>query len=162
VQLDGDFVECGVLFGTAVKTVVDFFGRDHFGKTFWAYDAFDTNPVAGHEFEGQGPGLYDKVKARFAGYQQVRLVQGLLPASLEGNSPAQIAYLHIDMNHAGYEIAVLDRLFDRVVPGGIVILDDYEWAGAYRSQKIAHEAWFDARQYRVFPLPTGQGLVLKR
>lgn len=161
VHLEGDFVECGVLFGTAVKTVIDFFGREHFAKTFWAYDAFDENPT-GHHFEGQGPGLYEKVMARFAGYAQVRLVRGRLPGSLAGNSPARIAYLHIDLNDAESETAVLDALFPRVVPGGIIILDDYEWSGAYRRQKIAHAPWFAARDYRVFPLPTGQGLVLKR
>ena len=46
-------------------------------------------------------------------------------------------------------------------PGGIVILDDYEWAG-YREQKRREDPWFEQRGYRVFPLPTGQGLVFKR
>ena len=49
-----------------------------------------------------------------------------------------------------------------MVPGGVLILDDYEWAGVYRPQKLAEDAWFDARHYRVMPLPTGQGLVIKR
>jgi O-methyltransferase len=79
----------------------------------------------------------------------------------EGQSPARIAYLHIDLNQAAAEIAALEALFDRVSPGGLVILDDYEWA-AYRAQKVAEDAWFEARQYRVFPLPTGQGIVIKR
>jgi predicted O-methyltransferase YrrM len=92
----------------------------------------------------------------------VRLVKGLLPQSLEGNSPDKIAFLHIDLNSAEFEIAVLDALFDRVTPGGMVVLDDYEWSGQYRLQKMAEDAWFDARKYRVFPLPTGQGLVIKR
>jgi len=56
----------------------------------------------------------------------------------------------------------LDALFDRVVPGAMVILDDYEWAGVYRGQKLAEDPWFEAREYRVFPLPTGQGFVIKR
>jgi O-methyltransferase len=164
VQLDGDFVECGVLLGTGVKTVIDFFGKDHFPKQFWAYDTFDSNPVEGHNFtlEGQRPGLFEQVQARFAGYDNVRLVRGLLPECLEGNSPERIAYLHLDMNQAEFEIAVLDRLFERMVPGGVLILDDYEWSSAYREQKIKEDVWFEARQYRVFPLPTGQGLVLKR
>ncbi len=162
VQLEGDFVECGVLFGTGVKTVIDFFGRDNFAKNFWAYDTFDTNPVDSHSFEGQRLGLFEEVKARFLGYDNVKLVKGFLPDSLEGNAPDQIAYLHIDLNKAEFEIAVLDRLFDRVVPGGIVIMDDYEWSSAYREQKIKEDVWFDARRYRIFPLPTGQGLVLKR
>jgi len=162
VQMEGDFVECGVLNGTGVKTVIDYFGKDAFAKQFWAYDTFDTNPVEGHAFIGQEAGLFEKVGARFSGYANVRLVRGLLPESLSGNSPERIAYLHIDLNKAEFEIAVLERLFDRVVPGGIVVLDDYEWSGVYRDQKIAEDAWLAARNYRVFPLPTGQGLVLKR
>ena len=162
VHLEGDFVECGTLFGSGVKTVIDFFGKENFSKQFWAYDTFDTNPVEGHAFPGQEEGLFEKVQERFAGYNQVHLIKGLLPDSLIDNSPERIAYLHIDLNKADFEIAVLDQLFQRVEPGGIVILDDYEWAGVYRNQKIQEDAWFDQRQYRVFPLPTGQGLILKR
>lgn len=161
-QLEGDFVECGVYRGTGIKTVIDYFGKDQFTKTFWGYDTYDYNPVEGHAFEGQNDGLYAEICKRFDGYPQVRLVKGLLPQSLEGNSPEKIAYLHIDLNNAEFEIAVLNALFDRVVPGGMVILDDYEWAGIYRAQKIAEDAWFHARGYHVFPLPTGQGLLIKR
>jgi len=162
VQLEGDFVECGALHGTGVKTVIDYFGKDRFAKTFWAYDTFDVHPVDGHGFEGQHSGLFDEVQTRFAGYPNVRLMRGLLPASLNDGAPTRIAYLHIDLNSAEFEIAVLDALFERVVPAGIVVLDDYEWSGAYRAQKLAEDVWFDARRYRVIPLPTGQGLVLKR
>jgi O-methyltransferase len=162
VHLPGDFVECGTLHGTGVKTVIDYFGPDNFAKRFWAYDMFESNPVEGLPAIGQAEGLLDAVHERFSGYEMVTLVAGLLPASLEGHSPERIAYMHIDLNNAKGEIAVLDHLFDRVVPGGIVILDDYEWAGVYRAQKIAEDAWFEAREYRVIPLPTGQGLVIKR
>jgi O-methyltransferase len=162
VHLPGDFVECGTLFGTGVKTVIDYFGKDNFGKQFWAYDIFETNPVEDLPSLGQEKGLLERVQRRFSGYDNVRLVAGLLPASLAGNSPDRIAYLHIDLNKAETEIAVLERLFDKVVPGGIVILDDYEWSGVYRKQKIMEDQWFETREYRVIPLPTGQGLVIKR
>lgn len=161
VQLEGDFVECGVYSGSGVKTVVDYLGGTDFPKTFWAYDTFDYNPVEGHAFEGQEAGFYEKIQERFKDYPQVKLIKGLLPDSLK-ESPEKIAYMHIDLNHAEYEIAVLDALFDRVVPGGMIVLDDYEWAWIYRPQKIAEATWFDQRNYRVFPLPTGQGMVIKR
>lgn len=161
VHLPGDFVECGVYMGSAIKTVIDYMGGKEFPKKFWGYDTFDSNPTS-HQFKEQKDGLYERVQNWFEGYPQVRLVKGLLPESLYGNSPEKIAYLHIDLNSAKYEIAVLETLFDRVVPGGIIILDDYEWAGVYREQKVLEDAWFDARQHRVFPLPTGQGIVLKR
>lgn len=44
----------------------------------------------------------------------------------------------------------------------MIILDDYEWSMIYRPQKLAEDPWFEARGYRVMPLPTGQGLVIKR
>jgi O-methyltransferase len=162
VQLDGDFVECGVYLGSGIKTVMDYLGGKEFPKRFYGYDTFDYNPVAGHAAAGQTEGLYDKVAQRFEGYNQVVLVKGLLPESFSAHCPTKIAYLHIDLNNAEFEISVLEHLFEKVVPGGIVILDDYEWSGPYRAQKIAEDKWFEERRYRVFPLPTGQGLVLKR
>ena len=162
LHLDGDFVECGTLFGSGVKTVVDYFGKERFNRRFYAYDTFDYNPVKGHGFEGQDGGLFDQVQSRFAGYDQVQLVKGLLPDSFDIACPERISYLHIDLNSAEYELAVLDRVFDLLVPGGILILDDYEWSGVYREQKIREDAWFQARDYRVVPLPTGQGLIIKR
>lgn len=162
VQLPGDFVECGVYAGSGIKVVMDYLGGTEFPKTFWGYDTFDYNPVEGHAFTGQEAGFFAKVKERFTGYTQVKLIEGLLPESFIGNTPEQIAYLHIDLNNATSEIAVLEALFDRVVGGGMIIFDDYEWSGIYRPQKAAEDAWLEQRDYRVMPLPTGQGLVLKR
>lgn len=162
LQVDGDFVECGAYQGSGVKTVMDYLGGVEFPKTFWVYDTFDFNPVDGHAFEGQEAGFFEKVRDRFDGYRQIRLVKGLLPDSFDDACPRAIAYLHIDLNNAEYEISVLDRLFDKVTAGGLIILDDYEWAGIYRKQKLAEDRWFESRDYRVFPLPTGQGLVIKR
>jgi O-methyltransferase len=162
VQLEGDFVECGVYQGSGVKTVVDYLGGTAFPKTFWAFDTYDYNPVKGHRFEGQEPGFSDKVRERFAGYDQVRVVAGLIPDVFAEHCPERVAYLHIDLNDAEAEIATLEHLFDRVVPGGVVVFDDYEWAGIYRPQKLAEDPWLDARGYRATPLPTGQALVIKR
>lgn len=162
LHVPGDFVECGVYVGTGIKTVMDYLGGPEFPKTFWGYDTYDYNPVEGHAFAGQQEGLYDAVCERFKEYSQVRLVKGFLPQSFENNIPDQVAFLHIDLNNVEGEIAVLDTLFERVSPGGIVILDDYEWSGPYRPQKQQEDQWFDQRRYRIFPLPTGQGVVLKR
>jgi hypothetical protein len=162
LQLEGDFVECGVYRATGIKTLVDYLGGRDFPRQFYGYDTYDYNPVPGHAFEGQEAGFYETVCQRFDGYPQVHLIRGLIPDSFKVACPQKISYLHIDLNNAESEIAALEVLFDRVVPGGVIILDDYEWAGAYRAQKIIEDAWLQRRKHRVFPLPTGQGLVLKR
>lgn len=162
VQLPGDFVECGVYLGTGMKTVIDYFGRDVFCKRFWGYDAFDYNQIGSIPGMDANHDLYREVSARFEHYPMVRLIRDKLPEGLEKDAPTQIAYLHLDLYDIKQEGAVLDRLFDKVVAGGIIILDHYEWAGEYRQQKLSQDAWFSSRNYRIFPLPTGQGLVLKR
>ena len=162
VQLDGDFVECGAYTGVGVKTVIDYLGAEKFPKNFWVYDLFEHEEwMLHHPMPEHGPGLENRVRQKFETYRQVKIFKGSIPEVFEGQSPERISYLHIDLNQAPAEIAALDALFDRIVPGGIVILDDYEWS-LYRSQKLAEDPWFEARQYRVFPLPTGQGIVIKR
>jgi O-methyltransferase len=163
VQLDGDFVECGAYKGVGMKTVIDYLGGKEFDKTFWGYDLFEhDSSMAHHAMPDHGPELFATVQAKFKDYQKVRLLKGVIPDVFEEGSPDKIAYLHIDLNQAPAEIAALEHLFDRVVPSGMIILDDYEWAGVYRPQKLAEDPWFEARGYRVMPLPTGQGLVFKR
>jgi O-methyltransferase len=163
VQLDGDFVECGTYTGVGIKTVVDYLGGPAFPRTFWGYDIFEHDPsMINHPMPDHGAGLYGRVQKKFSAYPQVRLIKGLIPQVFETGCPDRIAYLHIDLNQAPAEVAALERLFDRMVPGGILILDDYEWSGFYRPQKLAEDQWFEARHYRVMPLPTGQGLVIKR
>ncbi len=75
-------------------------------------------------------------------------------------SPQKIAFMHLDINSAPAEIAALELLFDRIVPGGIIVLDDYGWL-AYRAQQQAELNFFAARGIKVLELPTGQGLVVK-
>src|SRR2546428_883168 len=161
VHLEGDFVECGAYTGVGVKTVMDYLGGEQFPKNFWIYDLFEHEDWMLHNaMPEHASDLYGKVKHKFQSYPQVKIFKGNIPEVFEGQSPETVAYLHIDLNEAPAEIATLDSLFDRVVSGGIIILDDYEWSGIYRSQKLAEDPWFEARRHRVFPLPTGQGLVI--
>jgi O-methyltransferase len=163
VHLDGDFVECGAYTGVGMKTVMDYLGGVGFPKTFWGYDVFEhDDSMLNHSMPEHGAGLYAKVQEKFAAYPQVKLIKGLIPQVFAQGCPERIAYLHIDLNQAPAEIATLEHLFDKMVPGAVLILDDYEWNEPYRSQKLAEDVWFDARGYRVMPLPTGQAILIKR
>lgn len=84
-----------------------------------------------------------------------------MPDSFSQGTPERISLLHIDMNNAPAEIATLEAMWERVVPGGIALLDDYGWI-AYSAQTFAERDFFAQRGYSVLELPTGQGLVLKR
>ena len=161
LRREGDFVECGVWRGTTVRVVCDAIDFKATGKHYWLYDVFDWREGdLHHKLEGLDATLHDKVVARFADLPTVHVVKGYVPGSFAQGTPEKIALMHLDMNNAPAEIGALEHLWDRVVPGGIVVLDDYGWDN-YRPQKLAEDEFFGRRGYQVLELPTGQGMVIK-
>jgi hypothetical protein len=161
LRREGDFVECGCYRGTSARIVADTLDIGATGRGYWLYDLFDyPEGSVHHRLPALGPDLYETTRARFADLPNVRVLKGSVPEVLDGQSPDRIAFLHIDMNNAPAEIGALEALFDRVSPGGAILLDDYGYHG-YREQRDAERAWFAARGYDVIELPTSQGLIIK-
>lgn len=163
LRLEGDFVECGCYRGYSARVIVDYLdiGQNEWDKSFWIYDLFDhQKDDPHHALPSHGSALFTWVRKRFADRPKVQVVQGKVPEVLTGRSPEKIAFLHIDMNNVEAEIGALETLFDRVVPGALVVFDDYGWRG-YRAQKMAEDEWLARRGYQVLELPTGQGLLIK-
>jgi len=162
MRLEGDLVECGCYKGVTVRIACDYVDIGaHPERKFYAYDIFEHNALMPHHsMPEHGATLFDEVKARFADLPNVIVKKGWIPDVLLEEAPEKIAFLHIDLNNAEAEIAALEVLFDRMVPGAILLFDDYGWAG-YRRQKQAEDPWLAARGYKVMELPTGQGLVVK-
>jgi hypothetical protein len=172
LDIPGDFVECGVLRGFSSAVIADYHGFESVNKSMYLYDTFEGKPA-----ENNGPyeqyevhakmntddkeSVYRYVLNRFGKYKNVIITKGILPQTLEIVCPAEISFMHIDLNSADAEIGVLEVLFDRVSPGGIIVLDDYGWL-AYEKQKIVEDEFFGRRNHSVLELPTGQGLVIKR
>jgi O-methyltransferase len=173
----GDFVECGVFKGDMAWLVSEVTGLAAAGRQFHLYDSFagfDPSQTTQEDFPElpgfldyanaiyAADGLWDGVQARFQDMPHIHLHKGYLPDTLDRDGfPLDIAYLHIDLNVAAAEIACLDRLFDRLVPGAPIVFDDYGWK-VFHSQKTAADTFFQKRGYHVLELPTGQGLVIKR
>jgi hypothetical protein len=160
LRLDGDFMECGSHRGTSARIIADYLDFASVPKRFRLFDVFDNEGQTDlHGYPDLKGGIYDFVRDRFSDFPNVDVIRGWVPGILEGNTPDKIAFLHIDMNNATAELAALEHLFDRVVPGGSIVLDDYGWA-AYSAQKEVEDAFFESRGYQVLELPTGQGLVI--
>jgi hypothetical protein len=161
LRRDGDFVECGTYKGTTARELCDAIDIGSTDKEFWLYDVFDWSDSDKHLYwKSWGSDLHAKVVGRFKDLPCVRIVKGYVPESFAQGTPSKISFLHLDMNNAPAEIGALDVLWDRVVPGGMVVLDDYGWT-PFKPQKVAEDEFFGRRGYSVLELPTGQGIVLK-
>jgi hypothetical protein len=175
-RLEGDFVECGVNRGFLSSAIMEYLDWDSLGKTFYLLDTFagieptlltqDDIDAGAIERNRQHleMGFYvtgvEGVCKNFSQWKNVRIVQGPVPDTLRDVHAGKIAYLHLDMNCAGPEVAAFNLLWDRLVPGAFVLMDDYAFLGA-ESQKAAMDAAAGAKHAQIASLPTGQGLLIK-
>ena len=104
--------------------------------------------------------LYKDVKKLFKYDKNLIITKGNLPDTLKISSPQKIAFFHLDLNDLESEISTLELLFDRMVPGAILVLDDFGWLG-YKNQCDQEKQWFEKKGYKVLEMPTGQGIVIK-
>jgi len=169
MNIEGDFVECGVLKGFSSKVLCKYLDFGNTEKQFYLYDTFSGLPVEtstqqereGWDYSDLDPeALLQEVRQAFSAYHNVMIVPGMVPASFETTVPEKISFLHIDMNSEQAEMLALEHLFDRITPGGIIVLDDFGWI-VNQNQMISELKFMAEREHMVLELPTGQGLVIK-
>lgn len=167
--VDGDFVECGVFKGFCSAVLLKYLDFQSLPRRAYLYDTFSGLPEKTStererltwDYTQEDPEvIYADVCRKFSGYPNVSIVRGIVPDSFATAVPGKIAFLHIDMNSAQAEMLALEHLFDRVVPGGVIVFDDFGWT-CNVNQTRAELAFMNARNHAVLELPTGQGVVIK-
>jgi O-methyltransferase len=170
LQLEGDFVECGVHTGLFSLTICHTLNFASLPRRFFLFDTFNGIPTdhlvapeadraarANADVYGD---VYDVAKANFAPFPNAELVQGVLPDSLALAKLDRIAYLSVDLNNAAAERGVILALWDKLVPGAIVLIDDYAWVSC-EAQYEMWNAFARSKGLAIATLPTGQGLLIK-
>lgn len=177
LELPGDFVECGVNAGFISSAIMQRLKWQQVAKTFVLIDTFGgpvLSQFSNAEIErGQkkvvedalARGAYatdlERVRANFAEWPNVRIIQGVVPEVLRQVALDQVAFLHLDMNCAYPDRAAFEHFWEKLSPGGVVLLDDYAFYGYDVTAKAIDEAARD-RGVEVLSLPTGQGMIVKR
>ena len=171
IKLEGDFVDCGVNTGIFARAVIDYTSFENTNKTYFLLDTFDGLDEKYSTLEEQRNGLntiykihgnelYEQVVTTFSGYN-VRIIKGSVPDTLPEVTADKIAYLSIDMNCALPEKEALEYFWNKMVSGGIIILDDYGYNNQYLNQKRVHDAFAKSKNVEILTLPTCQGLIIK-
>lgn len=172
----GDFVECGVNRGFLSSAIMQITDWDTQNRTFYLLDTFEglderfvsSDDQACSAFEKNEEalqsGMYvrgvESVRRNFSEWKNVRIIQGSIPETLDQVDSRRVAYLHVDMNCSPPEVAAMEFFWDRLVPGAVVLFDDYAYNG-YESQKRAMDEFARRKNVAIASLPTGQGLLIK-
>jgi hypothetical protein len=155
--LAGDVVECGVWKGgSTMLAALALLAVGDRARTLWLYDTFTgmaeptehdvdhTGRDARERFEREeqaGGWLVaplDEVRAALAstGYpaERLRFVAGKVEETIPREAPERIALLRLDTDWYESTRHELEQLWPRLVPGGVLLIDDYgHWQGARRA-----------------------------
>lgn len=161
-QIPGDVIECGVCNGGTAALLARFATRSQLNRTMWLLDSFQGMPAPTAE-DADGPGA-DAAKDHIgkergeinrvrkvleqagADMSRVKILPGWFVDTLPSVASSKIALLNIDADWYQSVKLCLETLYDRVVTGGFVSLDDYgHWPGCRR----AVDEFFQARQIKA-------------
>ena len=172
---EGDFVECGVSYGFLSKGITEYVNWNETQaqkRKFYLIDTFEglddtliteTEKKEGlaEHFKGKYPkDTINRVKETFANVKGVEIIKGSVPGILSTVHTEKVAYLSIDMNCATPEREALEFFYPKLVPGGMVLFDDYGHRGHHLQKALADE--YALKQgASILSLPTGQGLLIK-
>lgn len=144
-HLEGDIVECGVGKGRSFM-IFTFLSKG--GKNVVGYDSFkgfpeptikdlsNRNPKKG---EWSGTSILDvhtSLKVSYIRNTLIALVDGFFDQTIQRWGDNKIALLHLDCDlYESYKIC-LKYLYPKVVKGGVILFDDYnysDWPGATKA-----------------------------
>jgi len=143
-QIPGDFIETGVWRGGATIFMRGLLKAYNIqDRCVYVADSFEGLPEPESRYPVDVEGGYikhppkasilavpvEEVKKTFANYNllddQVRFLQGFFETTLPNSGIEKLAILRMDGDMYSSTIQTLDALYDRVSPGGFIIIDDY-------------------------------------
>lgn len=170
LRLKGDFVECGVHTGLFSLSIIKALGFAELDRRFWLFDTFEGIPVetvgeADRELATHlNTRYYSDVHAlavrNFSDVPNAMIFKGLLPGTLEASPINEVAFASIDLNNAEAEEKCIALLWEKLVPGAMVVIDDYAFVG-HEPQYAMWNDFASRNDRHILTLPTGQGLLLR-
>lgn len=155
--IPGDIVECGVGSGASLGTMAWFLDRMGAARPIHAFDSYQGFPEGSDKddagFSPDKKPIYRQFTVDFvkenvtrrcegdgAPAERITYVEGFFPESFARYSGGAVALLHVDVDLYQSYVDTLDFFVPRMVPGGLILFDEYDrgtdatkWPGAKRA-----------------------------
>ena len=103
---------------------------------------------------------FEKVSDNFLEWDNVEIVSGKLPATLESIKSKKIAFLHVDLNAPDVEIESIHHLWESLLPGAPILIDDFAYIG-YRKTLEMFKIFARDHGFSILTSASGQGIGFK-
>jgi len=178
--IPGAIVECGVWRGGSMHVVArTLLAIEDTSRELYLFDTFDgmTPPTDKDRTYGGRPvaqllAVKDRTERLWAGAsledvqqgfadipypsEKIHYVQGPVEKTLPDQAPDEIAILRLDTDWYESTRHELVTLYDRLAPGGVLIIDDY---GTYQGARQAVDEFVEETGARLLLVPLGPGRI---
>jgi len=162
LTVPGDIVECGVRFGKSTYYIAS--GAPD--RRLHVYDSFEglskpTDEDGEYWKAGDCLASLDEFTRNLADHaNRMTIHAGWLPGTLPAQ-PDPIAFLHLDVDLYEPTKAALECFYPAIVPGGVIVCDDYG-STLCPGAKQAFDEFFADKPERPVSILTGQCIINKR
>ena len=158
-QKEMNFAECGVCDGLTIYFAVKACELLNMDKKIYLYDAWENLENDNLRFKYDYLNIDIKKKNLKNFNKDLIFNKGLIPSIFQkAENPTQINWLHIDLNSSEATQSSLDFFFERLIPGGVIIFDDY---GGFKNTRKIIDGFFNNKKGHFTNYPTGQGIFIK-
>lgn len=163
-HLPGDTAECGAYEGASSYLICEFFAGA--GKEHHVFDSFEglsaPESVDGGWWHANDLTAGEEIlKRNLAKFPGVHTYRGWIPARFAEVADRHFCVVHIDVDLYAPTRDSLEFFYPRMVPGGLIVCDDYGYSSCPGAQKALDE-FMAGKPEGIVHAPTGQGIVVKR
>lgn len=164
LHIDGDAAECGVYKGASSYLICR--AIQPYGKWNHLFDSFDglSAPI---EQDGTywvaGAFRVDEshVRGNLTEFGNFTVYRGWIPERFQEVAEKRFCFVHIDVDLYEPTRDSIEFFYDRLNPGGVMLMDDYGFKTC-PGAKLAADEFFDRKPEEIVMLPTGQAFILRR
>lgn len=162
-RLQGDTAECGVYQGASSYLIC----KSNLGtaKIHHLFDSFEglSSPQSidgSYWTQGDLRSSENEPRERLSEFKNVIFHKGWIPTRFEEVTQNQFSFVHLDVDLYQPTWDSLVFFYDRMVPGGIIICDDYGFTTCPGATK-AFDQFLENKKEPLIQLTTGQALIIK-
>lgn len=165
--LPGDMAECGVYRGGSAYVMSMALSSLNFKNELVLFDTFTGVPAqAITPGEPIKPGKYgdtslSEVQDYLKEFKFIRIVPGCMPETFQGILDHRFSFVHVDANSYTTTLEICEFFYERLLPGGILLFDEYGELYFRTSEKRACDEFFKDKPEPIIPLSDGTAFVVK-
>lgn len=172
----GDVIECGCWHGHSTLAIANLLSEEGFSGRFHVFDSFEGGlsdfgvkdesafQLSAQEKRAQVEQFrsdFDFVRSLTAQFGFVELHRGWIPQSFELFERRPVRFLHVDVDMYEPTKASLEFFWDSVIPGGCIVIDDYNHA-VFEGATRAVDEFLSTRTPSLFySVPFGSAYIIK-